>query len=114
MCRDGSTGKRHHVVLSFPFERCSFPRGGSKYKALTGKRLVFWIGGRLWEVVAYEGWLHMEVAATVFCTRAQHTDLSPCLQYSKILLEMEITLKHPDPVNNLIIYIHTPTALIEI
>ena len=56
----------------------------------------------------------MEVAATVFCTRAQHTDLSPCLQYSKILLEMEITLKHPDPVNNLIIYIHTPTALIEI
>ena len=30
-------------------------------KALSGKVWVFWIGGRLWEVVAYERWLHMEV-----------------------------------------------------
>ena len=26
---------------------------GSNWKALTGKVLVFWIGGRLWEVVAH-------------------------------------------------------------
>ena len=31
------------------------------YGALTGKNLVFWIGGRLWEVVVYERWSHMEV-----------------------------------------------------
>ena len=30
------------------------------YKALTGKILVFWIGRRLREVVAYERWSHME------------------------------------------------------
>ena len=29
---------------------------GSNCKALTGNILVFWIGGRLWEVVAYERW----------------------------------------------------------
>ena len=30
-------------------------------KGLTGKILVFWIGGRLCEVVAYKRWSHMEV-----------------------------------------------------
>ena len=30
-------------------------------KALTGKILVFMIGGRLWEVKAYERWAHMDV-----------------------------------------------------
>ena len=34
---------------------------GSPYTALTGKVWVFWIGGCLWEVVAYEGWSHKEV-----------------------------------------------------
>ena len=34
---------------------------GSNCKALTGKILVFWMGGHLREVVAYERWLHMEV-----------------------------------------------------
>ena len=34
---------------------------GSNCKALTGKILVFWIGSRLLEVVAYERWSHMEV-----------------------------------------------------
>ena len=66
MCPDGSTGKKTprggFVPLRVVFD--SFTRGVSK--ALTGKRLVFWIGGRLWEVVVYEGWLHMEVPATVF------------------------------------------------
>ena len=33
----------------------------SNCKALTGKVSVFWIGGRLWKVVAYERWLHMDV-----------------------------------------------------
>ena len=28
---------------------------------MTGKVLVFWIGGHLWEVVAYERWSHMKV-----------------------------------------------------
>ena len=27
---------------------------------LTGKNLVFWIDGRLWEGVAYKRWSHME------------------------------------------------------
>ena len=35
--------------------------GVTNSKALTGKILVFMIGGRLWEVKAYEGWSHMEV-----------------------------------------------------
>ena len=34
---------------------------GSNCKALTGKVSVFWIAGRLWKVVAYERWLHMDV-----------------------------------------------------
>ena len=39
----------------------------SNFKALTGKILVFWIAGRLWEVVAYEKWSHMEVAHYTTC-----------------------------------------------
>ena len=38
----------------------SFTRD-SNYRALTGKSLLFWIGDRLWEVVAYERWSPMEV-----------------------------------------------------
>ena len=36
-----------------------------RYKALTGKSLVFWISGRLWKVVDYEGWSHMEARDSV-------------------------------------------------
>ena len=36
-------------------------KGGSNYRALTWKYLVFWMCGRLWEVVAYERWSHMGV-----------------------------------------------------
>ena len=43
-----------------PYKRRSFTRG-SNYKAMTGKILVFWINGRLWEVVAYKRLSHMEV-----------------------------------------------------
>ena len=47
-------------VVAVAYRRWSFTRG-SNCKALTGKILVFWIGGRLWDVVAYESWSHMEV-----------------------------------------------------
>ena len=47
-------------VVVVAYRRWSFARG-SNCKALTGKFLVFWIGGHLWEVVAYERWSHMEV-----------------------------------------------------
>ena len=46
------------VVVAY--RRWSFTRG-SNCKALTEKVLVFWISGRLWQVVAYERWSHMEV-----------------------------------------------------
>ena len=37
---------------------------GSNCEALTRKLLVFWIGGCLWEVVAYERWSHIIVTKT--------------------------------------------------
>ena len=40
-------------MVAVAYRRWSFTRV-SKCKALTGKVLVFWIGGRLLEVVAYE------------------------------------------------------------
>ena len=40
-------------VVAVAYRRCSFIRD-SNCKALIGKILVFWIGGRLWEVVALE------------------------------------------------------------
>ena len=47
-------------MVAVAYRRWSSTRG-SNYKALTGEILVFWIGGRLWELVAYEWWSHMEV-----------------------------------------------------
>ena len=47
-------------VVAVTYRRCLFTRG-SNCEALTGKILVFWIGGCLWEVVAYERRSHMEV-----------------------------------------------------
>ena len=40
-------------VVAVAYRRCLFIRD-SNCKALIGKLLVFWIGGRLWEVVALE------------------------------------------------------------
>ena len=40
-------------MVAVAYRGWSFARGPN-CKALTGKILVFWIGGRLWEVVAYE------------------------------------------------------------
>ena len=47
-------------MVAVAYRRWSFTTG-SNCRALTGNALVFWIGGRLWEVVAYEKWSHMEV-----------------------------------------------------
>ena len=33
----------------------------SNCKASTGKILLFWVGGRLWEMLAYKRWSHVEV-----------------------------------------------------
>ena len=48
-----SSGRSQEVinkVVAVAQERCSFTRG-SNHRIFTGKNLVFWIGGRLWEVV---------------------------------------------------------------
>ena len=47
-------------MVAVAYRRCLFTRS-SNCKAFTGKVLVFWIGGSLREVVAYERWSHMEV-----------------------------------------------------
>ena len=47
-------------VVTVAYRRWSFTRG-SNCKALTGKILKFWLDSHLWEVVAYERWLHTEV-----------------------------------------------------
>ena len=57
--------KNYNVVTSKSgrgrlLEVWSFTRG-FYCRDLTRENLVFWRGGRLWEVVAYEMWSHMEV-----------------------------------------------------
>ena len=47
-------------MVPVPYRKWSFMRG-SKCRALTGKSLLFWISGCLWEEFAYEKWSHMEV-----------------------------------------------------
>ena len=49
-------------MVAVAYTRWLFTRG-SNLNSLTGKILVFWIGGRLWEMVAYGGerWSYMEV-----------------------------------------------------
>ena len=48
--------KSHQKVVAVAYERWSFTRG-SNYRNMTGKNLVFWMSGRLWEVVARGGWI---------------------------------------------------------
>ena len=50
-------------VVAVTYRRWSFTRG-SNCEALTGKILVFWIGGCLWEVVAYGRWSLMRGSCT--------------------------------------------------
>ena len=52
-------------VVMVAYRRWSLTRG-SNCKALTGKILVFRIGGCLWKVVSNEKWLHMEVRLYFF------------------------------------------------
>ena len=47
-------------VVAVAHKRWLFMRG-SNDRAFTGKILVFWISGRLWEVAAYKKWSHLEV-----------------------------------------------------
>ena len=46
--------RRAQKVVAVPYRRWAFTRS-SNFKALTGKILVFWIAGRLREVVAHGG-----------------------------------------------------------
>ena len=56
------------------------------YRALTGKILVFWIGGRLREVVAYERWSHMESQLLVLNLLKRLLSLqTPPLQTKKLV-----------------------------
>ena len=54
-------------VVEVAYEKCSFTTVSncsqlcSVCSDLTGEILVFWIDGRLWEVVAYDRWFHVEV-----------------------------------------------------
>ena len=47
-------------VVDDAYRRFLFTRGYN-CKVLTGKVLVFWMGSRLWEMVTYMKWSHMEV-----------------------------------------------------
>ena len=47
-----TVARQAQKVVAVAYRSWLFTRG-SNCKALTGKTLVFWIGGRLWEVVAY-------------------------------------------------------------
>ena len=50
-------------MVTVTYRKWSFTRG-SNCEALTGKILVFWIGGCLWEVVAYGRWSLMRGSCT--------------------------------------------------
>ena len=65
--------------------------GGSNCKALTGKILVFWMGGRLREVVAYER-RRFDCTKSFFHDSPQHK--VPELLYP-LLLPLTIPLDFP-------------------
>ena len=54
-------------------------------KALAGKILVFWIGGRLWETIAYERRSHMEVLL--------YFDMEPIIYIDTTLLHIQFVYK---------------------
>ena len=57
----------------------------SNFKALTGKILVFWIAGRLWEVVIYEKWSQMEVAHYATCFKVWNFKLETLYSFVSYL-----------------------------
>ena len=52
--KNNGINRQAQKVVAVAYKRWSFTRE-SYCKALTGKILVFWIGGRLWEVVVHSG-----------------------------------------------------------
>ena len=68
-------------MVAVAYRRWSFTRG-SNCKALTEKILLFWIGGNLWEVVAYKRWLHMEVRLYMYFSDT----LTLFVNYTSLLL----------------------------
>ena len=84
---EGGGGLYLEQVVAVAYERWSFKRS-SNYRALTGKNLVFWIGGRLWEVVPYERWSHMEVRLYYTCliTGLSYCDCHRKVDYEKSLV----------------------------
>ena len=54
-------------MVAVTYERWSFTRSSS-YRALTGKNLVFWIGGRLGEVVAHGGSTKVHIPVMNYCS----------------------------------------------
>ena len=71
-------------MVAVAYRRWSFTRGFN-CKALTGKILVLWIGGRLWETIAYERWSHMEVLL--------YFDMEPIIYIDTTLLHIEFEYK---------------------
>ena len=68
-------------VVTIAYRRCLFTRG-SNCEALTGKILVFWIGGCLWEVVAHGDlteWLRHSCKWELAFTRLSYPNLKNVL-----------------------------------
>ena len=57
----------------------------SNCKDLTGKILVFWMAGRLWEVVIYEKWSQMEVAHYATCFKVWNFKLETLYSFVSYL-----------------------------
>ena len=71
-------------MVAVAYRRWSFTRGFN-CKALAGKILVLWIGGRLWETIAYERWSHMEVLL--------YFDMEPIIYIDATLLHIQFEYK---------------------
>ena len=71
-------------MVAVAYRRWSFTRGFN-CKALAGKILVFWIGGHLWETIAYERWSHMEVLL--------YFDMEPIIYIDTTLLHIQFEYK---------------------
>ena len=71
-------------MVAVAYRRWSFTRGFN-FKALARKILVFWIGGRFWETIAYERWSHMEVLL--------YFDMEPIIYIDTTLLHIQFEYK---------------------
>ena len=80
-------------MVMVTYRRWSLTRG-SNCKALTGKILVFWIGGCLWKVVSNERWLHMEVRLYFFSSHKFHDGDISILNLSFTFPQLEMDNFH--------------------